>query len=539
MRSPRHPESDDDTVVLGDLRLCRTTLDALPDPVAVLDGGGRLLHLSPRWSLLTGLPASAFPAGPGLDDLPEVHAVREAFRQAVLEDRDTVGFHTRYLGRHGLETVISTEMRLVYSGSDYVGHISAYREAPTVTAPADTVGVPAGGDTGADLGEVPPSEAGTTRSPQVDGLRTSSRFLSLLSHELRTPLTSISAYAQLLAESPAADGGGAAVRVQRAAGRLTGLVDQLLDLAQADAVRSSAHAVDLSRALVDAEAAVAAQGLPVAVTPEIPPRIRAFADPTLVSRVLANLLANAARFAPGPVTVRVAGRDGRWRVQVIDVGDGFPPAPDDETWFEPFVRAGEGAGAGLGLAIVRSFVHSMDGSCGIERTPAGSVVWFELPAYRGTRGGAPDTDPAEATPSTSTTPTPRRRGARVVCVEDDEMNGAVLVAALAVTGADVVVTRTARDGIGAITTAPTDLIILDLDLPDMHGLDLLRSLGATRATSGVPVLVVTADGSHAARNAALAAGAARFMSKPYDLDALRSAVRSLTAPPDPAAGGDA
>lgn len=214
-------------------------------------------------------------------------------------------------------------------------------------------------------------------------------LLAAVSHDLRTPLAGIKAAASALrtpglALSPA-DRAELVTTVDESADRLTALVDNLLDMSrlQAGAVAPVTGPVDAAavalRAGAELEVADRAR-LEVSVPDALPPVL---ADAGLLERVLANLVANAARHTDGPVTVTAGTVAGRVELRVVDTGPGVAEA-DKERLFAPFQRLGDaprGHGVGLGLAVARGLTEAMGGTLDPEDTPGGGLTMVvALPA---------------------------------------------------------------------------------------------------------------------------------------------------------------
>jgi len=253
-----------------------------------------------------------------------------------------------------------------------------------------------------------------------DGLKTT--LLRSVGHDLRTPLTQIGASAAALASPSLDDEERRALTAGIVDGsrRLSSMVEKLLDLSrlEAGAAAPRPSLVGLDDVLADALDALPEGAERIVVEVEDPaPDVRA--DPTQLTRALANLLENALRHGRGPgpeggqVLVRVARRRGRAVVRIVDRGPGIA-VEDRERLFEPFVRgdASPGHGSGLGLAIARGLVEANGGAVRIESYPGqGASFVVELPpAERDAAGdAAPATDGGARPPAAAGGPLPSRR----------------------------------------------------------------------------------------------------------------------------------
>jgi two-component system sensor histidine kinase KdpD len=231
---------------------------------------------------------------------------------------------------------------------------------------------------------------------EADALRTA--LLQAVSHDLRTPLASIKASASSLLQSDVSwttsQRSEFAHTIDTEADRLNRLVTNLLDMSrlQAGAVNVVGRAVYLEDIVAAALGSVDHDPTHVDVAvPETVPPVQA--DPTLLERAVANIVANALAWSPadGVVRIEAAPIGGRVHLRVIDRGPGVSPA-DRERVFQPFQRLGDRstqAGVGLGLAVARGFVHVLGGELELEDTPGGGLtVVFDLPAA--SDGAAPD-----------------------------------------------------------------------------------------------------------------------------------------------------
>ncbi len=221
-------------------------------------------------------------------------------------------------------------------------------------------------------------------------------FLNAVSHELRTPLTSVVGYADFLAEQvggPINDRQAEYVtRIRRGAGRMSRLVDDMLDYAgiEAGEFALAPEAIDV-RAIVRGEVEnlePQSRERQVQVVLEMPPEpVVAWADPLRVGQVITNLLGNAVKFSPAGGTVRVSASAAgpEVRIELRDEGVGIA-AEHLPHLFRKFYRVDTGAsrdrgGTGLGLTISRALVEAQGGRIGASSEPGvGSLFWFSLPA---------------------------------------------------------------------------------------------------------------------------------------------------------------
>jgi len=358
-----------------------------------------------------------------------------------------------------------------------------------------------------------------------------SRFLALITHELRTPLHGILGYAELLL----LEGGLTRQQSERlesmmAAGQyLLSTINAVLDMSQIEAERLelSPSVIEL-RELIDTcldviRPAADAKGLALSIAQAAP--LRLVADASRLRQVLLNLLGNAVKFTPrGSVEIRYSALHGGTRVlvEVADTGPGVWPRHRDKL-FQVFERLNANAvsgveGAGLGLALTARLLQLMAGQIGYDDNPGGgSIFWFELPCG----------DVAAATAETVATPaqtvgSPRLR---VLVVDDDPLNQSIAGRFLGMAGHTVTAVDSGAAAVKAAATQTFDIILMDVRMPGMNGLEATRHIRALPPPNcHVPVLAVTA---HAFADQVLAckqAGMNGHVAKPFNQAALLAAV---------------
>jgi PAS domain S-box-containing protein len=353
--------------------------------------------------------------------------------------------------------------------------------------------------------------------------RAKSEFVSRMGHELRTPLNAMLGFAQLLSQpqaQPLSEHHRAwAEQIQRAGWHLLDLVNDTLDLARIEAgnLRVQLEAVELAPLVKSCVDLVAAAARPhgITITVELAsllPRVQA--DPTRLRQVLTNLLSNAVKYnrEHGEVHLRARTDEGeRVRLTVTDTGLGMTAAQMQHL-FEPYNRLGrEGSGVegtGIGLTIARRLAELMGGELTAEST-SGSGSTFSL-TLRAAAGPPPEPLAADALSA------PAYHQRTVLYIEDNPANVEVLRGMLlARPQVRLEVATLGLDGIEAVRRLRPDLILLDMQLPDINGLELLRHLMA--GSPRIPVVVISADASAQRHDQALALGARDYVTKPLAL----------------------
>jgi PAS domain S-box-containing protein len=354
-----------------------------------------------------------------------------------------------------------------------------------------------------------------------------SEFLSRMSHELRTPLNAMLGFAQLLdldRRPQLAPHQLAWVdQVLKAGWHLLEMINDMLDLSRIDAgmMRLTLLPVHLAPLVAHCVAMVE----PASVKRGIALRVRldagalhALGDETRLKQVLSNLLSNAVKYNERGGRVEVSSRTiagQRLEIRVLDTGLGLSAAQMADL-FQPFNRLGREAsdteGTGIGLVISRRLAEVMGGSLHAESVEGeGSTFVLTLPVAPtgpGSQDNAPAADPDR----------PRYNHRRVHYVEDNETNVEVMRGMLAQRPqVALAVSMLGLDGLMAIRAGQPDLILLDMHLPDIDGLELLRQLQRDPECAQIPVVVVSADATPARIEEALAAGARHYLTKPLNL----------------------
>lgn len=364
--------------------------------------------------------------------------------------------------------------------------------------------------------------------------RAKSEFLSRMSHELRTPLNAMIGFAQLLGldREPGLSTHqlGWTQQIQRAGWHLLELINETLDLAriEAGAVRLKLEALHLEPMIAACQSMVAGQAeqRQVRFREQFDPAAAGVvADATRLKQVLTNLLSNAVKYnrAGGEVFIRTALSDGgRVEISIQDTGIGMTPE-QVSLLFQPYNRLGMESsdieGTGIGLVITRRLTELMQGQLSVTSVVAeGSTFVLSLPASEG----------AVAPPPvyTETSPAPYQQR-HVHYVEDNETNIEVMRGVLAQRAQIVLKTSgLGLDGWSAIRRDRPDLILLDMHLPDISGLELLRHLKQDDEVAEIPVIVVSADATNSHVQQALTLGALHYVTKPVDVVAFLALVDS-------------
>lgn len=357
--------------------------------------------------------------------------------------------------------------------------------------------------------------------------RAKSAFVATMSHEIRTPLTGIVGAAELLAleEERRLGAEGATVTAIRASARvLLNLVDDVLDHArlQTGTIVARPAPARLKGLLEAAVGAIAprARSKGLALTTAIAPAVdrSVEVDAAKLQRIVVNLLDNAVKFtADGGVGLEADFDGAAVRIAVVDTGRGFD-AQRLERLFEPFVQdpaRGDDSleGAGLGLAICRRLAEVLGGSLDATSAPgAGTRFVLRVPVAPAAAPAAGERMAAGA-------------AARVLLVEDDEVNRMVTEGLLTHAGFAVTTAASAAAAVRAAETSTFDAVVLDLRLPDGDGVALTRRL--RERCAGLPLVALTAYVGEDEEAAARRAGISAYLRKPAGLELLAATLRRL------------
>ncbi len=373
-----------------------------------------------------------------------------------------------------------------------------------------------------------------------------SQFLANMSHEIRTPLNGVLAMAQIIALGDLPTVQRERVEVIRRSGEdLLAILNDILDLSKIEAGKMEIDAgeVDaevLGRNVRDTFKAVAAAKTALRFSLAIGPGAAGprRGDPARIGQILNNLVSNALKFT-GEGEVRVSidgmgqgGRDGL-RLTIADTGIGIDPEKLP-LLFEKFSQA-DGSntrrfgGTGLGLAISRELARLMGGTIEVESAPGeGSTFTVKLPLPRTANAG----DIASGVADKPVADT-HDRDLRVLAAEDIPTNQLVLRTIMQTFGVEIEIADNGRLALEAWRAGEYDLILMDIQMPEMDGLTATRTIRAEEASTGrrrTPIIAVSANAMSHQVSEYLAAGMDGHVAKPIELVKLHAAIEAALAP---------
>ncbi|WP_457970616.1 ATP-binding protein [Pseudomonas sp. R4-84] len=365
----------------------------------------------------------------------------------------------------------------------------------------------------------------TAREEAESASRAKSEFLSRMSHELRTPLNSILGFAQLLDMDSIAGQRPQVSHILRAGQHLLALINEVLDIARIEAGRLPLNIEPiglpavLHEALTLVSPMAADAGIHLAELASLPEGSGVLADRQRLVQVLLNLLSNAIKYNQpgGEVRIEVTAEAPHVSIAISDTGRGIAPELLDQL-FKPFERLGadpQVEGTGLGLSLSKSLLEMMQGSLQVRSDPGqGCCFTLRLPGARVSGAHLPPMVALEvARPRTEF-------DGKVLCIEDN-LSSLALIETLMQRrpGIQLLSSMQGQMGVDLARQHAPQLILLDVTLPDLDGLEVLRRLRQSPTTAYTPVLMITADASDLSHRALLDAGATAILTKPIHIQA--------------------
>ena len=382
-----------------------------------------------------------------------------------------------------------------------------------------------------------------------DAIRSSkykSEFISSMNHELRTPMNSVLGFAQMLElsnDEPLSDNQKSSVEhIIRNGNHLLELIGHMLDFNKIDAGELPLDIEDVpARVVLDAslylvQARASQEGIEIidqTINEDLP---FLSTDRTRLIQVLLNLLSNAVKYnnEDGKVILSCQRTvDQMLRISVADTGMGIPPEKRDDL-FRPFERLGRELGqidgTGIGLSITKKIVNLMDGKIGFESQPGkGSTFWVEIPL---SIEQSPDEKNTIATKNTAGRKAGRKNKdglVRTILYIEDNPENVILMDAIIdqIEKTQMVSAFNATLGFDLATSKRPDLILMDINLPGMNGIQALKQLLRTKETRDIPVIAITSNSMPKDIDEGLEAGFTAYITKPIKVPELILTIENI------------
>lgn len=376
--------------------------------------------------------------------------------------------------------------------------------------------------------------------------RAKSDFLSSMSHELRTPMNSILGFTQLLETEPGAPLSERQQRfvnqIMKAGNHLLELINQVLDLSRIESGKlpMSIETISISMAISEALPMVLHLSQQHSVTLDDLKHcnLQVLADYGRLKQVILNLLSNAIKYnrAQGHVSIDAVRCGDMVKISITDTGLGIEAEKLPEL-FKPFSRlghdAGEIEGTGIGLTLSKRIVEAMSGTIGVESSPGvGSTFWFTLPLGNPSEVADPEVvdECASDRQVGSDEVAKTAPGKCVLYVEDNPANVMLMEEILhRIPSLRMVSTHTAELGLALAEQIKPSLILMDIHLPGMSGLEALARLRANPETAAIPVIALTANAMASDIEHGLRAGFDGYETKPVEVESITRIVMSVLA----------
>ncbi|WP_373988442.1 PAS domain S-box protein [Duganella sp. BuS-21] len=500
----------------------RSLIESNIDALMTCDLEGVISDVNHQMSLLTGCSREQLIGTPFKTYFIDPELAEAAIRQ-VLREGAVIDFELVAISRDGVPTPVSYNATTYHDSENRLQGVFA--AARNIAERKQLENVLQEKNVELELSRAAAEKANQAKS----------EFLSNMSHELRTPLNAVLGFAQLMESATPQPSPAQKLSIEqilKGGWYLLRLINEILDLAMIESgkLAMALEPMSLTEVLKDCQVMIAPQAASrhIAITfalDDLPHIV--YADRTRIKQVMINLLSNAIKYNRdhGQASVRCeAAPGGRLRVSVTDTGVGLS-ASQIKQLFQPFNRLGQESasteGTGIGLVVTKQLVELMGGTIGVDSTvDVGSTFWFELIT---TTDALQSWNEALVMPVAELSGAPHAALRTLLYVEDNQAN-VNLVEQLIERRSDLtlLVALNGEAGVGMAREHRPDVILMDINLPGMSGLDALKILRADQTTARIPVLALSANAIQQDIEQGLSAGFFRYLTKPIKIDEFMS-----------------
>ena len=496
----------------------RSLIESNIDALITTDPSGIITDVNKQMEALTGCTRDELIGAPFKNYFTDPERAEAGIKQVLTASKVT-DYELTARNRDGQETVVSYNATTFYDRDRKLQGVFAAARDVTERKRLDRV---------LQENNV---ELASAKALAEKANRSKSDFLSSMSHELRSPLNAILGFAQVMETdkpAPSVSQKESISQILQAGWHLLNLINEILDLAKIESgkLSLSLEAVSLADVMVECQHMIDRQahkrGIAMSFQ-DISTPYHVYADRTRLKQVLLNFLSNAVKYncENGAVEVTcTASATGQIRVNVRDTGEGLSPEKLTQL-FQPFNRLGQEAsgeeGTGIGLVVAKQLVELMGGVIGVDSTiRVGSNFWFEL------LGVAEPRLVIESHLPTVTPVREERKGLavrEVLYVEDNPAN-LKLIEQLLGRRADLslLTAMTGDLGVELARIHLPDVILMDINLPGISGIEALAILSRDQATAHIPVVAISANAMPHDIEKGLKAGFFRYLTKPIKVN---------------------